>query len=136
MAKTQIKIVFNRLPQIARKLPVLVGAVVQKTAMRVERRAKDSMQLSHSGRRYQRGKKSHQASAPGETPAIDTGNLVNSIGNKMTGPASAEVFVGAEYGAALEFGTSKMAARPSLRPAVDAEQQGFIDEMMKLEGLL
>lgn len=65
------------------------------------------------------GWKLHQASAPGEAPAGETGNLANSIQAQRTGPLSAEVSVSAEY-AFIELGTSKIAARPYLAPALDA----------------
>jgi HK97 gp10 family phage protein len=36
-----------------------------------------------------------------------------------TGELQAEVHVNAPYAAALEYGTSRMAARPFLQPAID-----------------
>ncbi len=63
--------------------------------------------------------KNHVASAPGEAPNRDTGVLQANIENSKTGPVSAEVRSKAPYAAPLEFGTSKMAARPYMRPARD-----------------
>ena len=63
--------------------------------------------------------KKHVPSAPGEPPNRDTGTLQNHIETTMPGPLLAEVRSNAEYAAALELGTSKMAARPYLRPARD-----------------
>ena len=61
----------------------------------------------------------HQASAPGEPFASDTGNAINQItirfeDNGLTGIIRA----GAEYASYLEFGTENMAARPVFRPAL------------------
>jgi hypothetical protein len=72
-------------------------------------------------------RKPHQASAPGEAPASDTGLLANSIQTEMRGDLSADVVVGAEYGAALEFGSldGRIAPRPFLAPAVEAEREEF-----------
>lgn len=75
-----------------------------------------------SGRIYTRYNpiRMHQASAPGEPPMSDTGRLARRIrvvksGNKRKPRAS----VGTElpYGQMLEFGTTRMAARPWLLPA-------------------
>ncbi len=63
----------------------------------------------------------HVASKPGEPPNFDTGFLAGAIINEQTGPLTAEVASLAPYGAALEFGTSRMAARPYMRPARDKE---------------
>jgi HK97 gp10 family phage protein len=61
--------------------------------------------------------KGHIPSKPGEPPKADTGHLHTNITNEMVGPLKAEVRSHAEYAAALEFGTSKMAERPYMRPA-------------------
>lgn len=50
---------------------------------------------------------------------IDTGLLRNSI-NFEVKDEMAIVFVGAEYGIYVEFGTARMSARPYLGPAVEA----------------
>ncbi len=82
-----------------------------------------------SGKVYKvnRGRQTHQASAPGEAPAMETGNLVNSIAEELqrkdkTG-ATAAVIVLAEYGIHLEFGTEDMEPRPFLRPAFDQNRK-------------
>ncbi|WP_395623421.1 HK97-gp10 family putative phage morphogenesis protein [Sphingomonas daechungensis] len=68
----------------------------------------------------------HQASAPGEPPASDTGRLVSSIRWEFTGSRLAiRVIAGTEYAAYLEFGTSIMLPRPFLRRAIlETEAQG------------
>jgi HK97 gp10 family phage protein len=50
---------------------------------------------------------------------VDTGFLRSSIQSERLDDDTARVFVGAEYGAYLEYGTSRMAARPYMRPAAD-----------------
>lgn len=69
-----------------------------------------------TGRVYTRRGIRHQASAPGEAPATDTGNLINSI-DIFPNPAllSVSVNVAASYAAALEFGTQKIQPRPYAR---------------------
>lgn len=61
----------------------------------------------------------HLPSRPGEPPNFDTGFLAGAIIAEQTGPLTAEIGALAPYSAALEFGTSKVAARPFLRPARD-----------------
>lgn len=108
-----------------------MGKVVFAGALTLSGIVKRSMNSgSHSGRTYRRGKKIHIASAPGEAPAIDYGNLVNSISAQLlsTGQqAVAEVSTNSEAGPMLELGTAKMAARPFFRPAVDEHEDEIMD---------
>lgn len=70
-----------------------------------------------SGNSYKRGDKVHIASAPDESPASDSGNLINTImpnANYLQGEITL-----ADYGLFLEFGTSKMAARPFVIPSLE-----------------
>lgn len=59
----------------------------------------------------------HVPSAPGEPPNEDTGMLSRSIHVRQIDDLKAQVVADAPYAAALEFGTSKMAERPYMRPA-------------------
>ena len=59
-------------------------------------------------------------SASGEFPATDTGFLISNIsGNLNFNGFSGEVQSLADYSEALEFGTSKMGARPFLQPSLE-----------------
>ena len=60
----------------------------------------------------------HVPSAPGEAPNNDTGVLANNIETLETGPLHVTVSSNAPYAIPLEVGTSKMAARPSMGPAL------------------
>ena len=104
-----------------------LSQVVGKAAADVEGTAKDSI-LKGSGKYKQYG--DHYSSPPGSPPNSDTGNLANSIGHRMTGKTSAEVFVSAKYGVPLELGWMSKAgnhvpARPFLRPAVEYVAPSF-----------
>ena len=99
----------------------------------------------------------HIPSSPGQAPNNDTGVLANFIETELVGPLEATVTSsggaqmtdGGEFGpgrskagsaftyaAALEFGTSRMAARPYMRPARDKKapeiQRLFETEIDKL----
>jgi HK97 gp10 family phage protein len=63
---------------------------------------------------------------------VDTGALRSSILARQVAAFHWEVIVGVEYGGFVEFGTSRMAARPYLTPAVNAVRQAFIDAVAGL----
>lgn len=116
----------SRIPQIARSLEQRAAELVRDTAEGIVAHAKQSMAESKSGREYKRNKKGRQhiASAPGESPAIDTGFLANSLNAEHNGLIST-VGTNAEYAMHLEFGTVKMEPRPFLEPAFEAMKPEF-----------
>lgn len=63
--------------------------------------------------------KNHVPSAPGQPPNADTRFLDTNIDTTVAAqnPPTVHVTSHAPYSAALEFGTSKMAERPFMRPA-------------------
>lgn len=63
--------------------------------------------------------KPHRASAPGDAPAVDSGDLRRSIGVQKIGEGRYRVGTNLKHGLFLEFGTRRMAARPWLRPAAE-----------------
>jgi HK97 gp10 family phage protein len=96
-----------------------VAKQLTRIAIKVERRAKQLASTPGRGRVY--GRRRHRASAPGDGPAVDTGRLRASIAHEVgrTGTTLvARVGTDVEYAKFLELGTSKMAARPFLRPAL------------------
>ena len=126
MIKMSVSLKKVRLDSYQKNLRQL-SQVVGKAAADVEGTAKDSI-LKGSGKYKQYG--DHWSSPPGSPPNSDTGNLANSIGHRMTGATSAEVFVSAKYGVPLELGWMSKAgnhvpARPFLRPAVEKEAPAF-----------
>jgi HK97 gp10 family phage protein len=60
----------------------------------------------------------HVPSNPGEPPKNDTGVLADNIETIQTEPLRAEVNSNAPYSSHLEYGTSRIAPRPFMRPAV------------------
>ncbi len=63
--------------------------------------------------------KNHVPSKPGEAPNNDDGDLANGIIVVQTAPLRVEVQSTAAHAIPLEWGTSRMAERPYLRPARD-----------------
>lgn len=84
-----------------------------------------------SGRTYTRGGVTHQASAPGQYPASDSGRLVGSIRMEMpqVGNVTGRVGTAVAYGPMQEFGTSRMAARPWLLPSFERAKIGVEKEL-------
>lgn len=89
----------------------------------VEAHVKKSIKQRGTGRRYPRkGQPPHFASIAGRPPATDTGNLGNNISSKVKarsdGAIIGQIIAATEYAVHLEFGTSQMAARPFMTPAL------------------
>lgn len=94
---------------------------MRTAAAMVEGRVKMKLSQQGRGRVYIRGAVRHQASLPGDPPAVDTGRLRSSITHRVeaSGPSVIGlVGTNVEYASYLEFGTSRMEARPFLRSTV------------------
>jgi len=99
--------------------------VIQGGAQLIRGEAVKSIQSGpKSGKVYQRYNptRTHKSSAPGEAPASDTGNLVRNIRVKQKTQDIVTVESRASYSKFLEYGTSKMQARPFLFPAFKMSQ--------------
>ena len=81
-----------------------------------------------SGRVYKRynPSRTHTASAPGQAPASDTGNLVRNIKVVQVNQDVTQVKSEARYSKELEYGTSKMRARPFMFPAYKMSQDKIL----------
>jgi len=122
---TQIKITTNsnafkkRLNQRAVVAEKEVRQAIALATFMVEGTVKEGIQGGpKTGRIYQKGNITHQASAKGEYPATDTGFLVSHISsrvNRKTGTVTSS----ADYSKELEYGTTKVAARPFMFPSLE-----------------
>lgn len=74
-----------------------------------------------------------RASAPGQYPMSDTGRLANSVEAKLPTASNMTAMVGTNviYGRYLEFGTSRMAARPWLLPSFNKAKDGVEIKLKK-----
>lgn len=98
-----------------------LSPIVRKIATDIQAEIIRLMQLPKSGVTFKtRGGRSRQRSAPGEAPAIQTGNLVNSVAQGLTfpTPTTAELSIPPEYAQFLEEGTGRMRPRPFAAPAI------------------
>jgi hypothetical protein len=84
-----------------------------------------------SGRTYTRGSVLHAASAPGQYPASDSGVLAGSVRMELpqAGNVTGRVGTAVAYGPMLEFGTSRMVARPWLLPSFERAKIGVEKEL-------
>lgn len=75
--------------------------------------------------------KAHVPSKPGEPPNYDSGVLSANIETTQPGPLRVRVTSKAPYASPLEFGTSKMAARPYMIPARNNKRREVVDMVQK-----
>lgn len=75
----------------------------------------------------------HRASAPGESPATDSGRLANSVRAKKIGFMSVRVATSVRYAAALDNGSTKrkIAARPFFLVTVEEFRPQFKENIRK-----
>lgn len=134
------EVLARRMAQIQRALTI--------AGVMMERDIKQRMTASHGGETYRSrgGRASHVASAPGDAPAVDIGELRRAVGYSiMRRPSEVVLKMGIKRGggataggfplearaSALEFGTDDghIAARPSFGPAWAAEKPNLIRRM-------
>lgn len=104
--------------------------VVRRTEAVLTTAVQSILKGPKTGRVYTRRGIEHQASAPGEAPANDTGRLAQSgktfyHSDNLIG----RVVFTTDYAEFLELGTQNMEPRPYLRPALDKHTHGIEDEM-------
>lgn len=104
--------------------PILMDIAEYERALEIR-----SFGLPKSGRTYYRPRPArgkYVASAPGQAPAIRSGNLFRNQGRpQFVAPLTVERVINTEYAAYLEQGTKRMAPRPFVRPAVETVKQRF-----------
>lgn len=127
--------VHSNVPIILAKLRQAVEhGVVRGTEAILEEATSLILDTSKTGRVYRRRSVEHQASAPGEPPASDTGRLVQSGRTSLNrdfrlpdespgqGDIVGTVTWSTAYAVKLEHGTESMEPRPFVRPALAAKK--------------
>ena len=108
---SRVKII-DRRQQAVRKIEEHYSGILEKTVFQCASYTRNHAVTNiaggnKTGASYKRGGKTHTASAAGEFPATDTGELVSSISIQM-GKAQADVQATAPHATYLEFGTTNM----------------------------
>ena len=98
----RVEIKFNRFQELARQAPQAADRAIEAMAREGERYVKQSFGSSPS--------------AAGDPPGVDTGALRSSINVQNRGLMVRAIADGVEYGVMLEYGTSRMGARPFMGP--------------------
>jgi len=129
-----LKKVMSQLGRLNKDLEQPFQEVVKGGGQLIRAEAVKSIQSgAKSGIVYEKynPRRSHRASAPGQAPASDTGNLVSKIRVKQKNPNTTIVESGADYSAFLEYGTSKMQLRPFLFPAFVKSKEKITQAVFK-----
>jgi len=112
---------FNHFPAISSEILNQLEQAIAKATLDIEAQVKD-------------GWSSSSPSRAGDPPGIDTGTLANSIESDINrSELTGEVGTALEYGPHLEFGTTRMPARPWLRPAVAKVAPSFEAYLRSIE---
>ena len=125
-----LKKVLSQLDKLEKDMEVPFQEIVKGGGQLIRTEAIKSIQTgAKSGVIYQmyNPRREHRASAPGQSPASDTGNLVNKIIVKQKSSDVVSVESNANYSAFLEYGTSKMQPRPFMLPAFEKSKKPILD---------
>ena len=131
---SNIKKALKQLKTLQKDLEPDVQEIVKGGAQLIRGEAIKSIQSgAKSGIVYEKynPRRTHRASAPGEAPASDTGNLVSKIIVRQDGKDKTNVESNAHYSAYLEYGTSKMEPRPFMFPAFEKSRQPIEQAVFK-----
>ena len=131
---TNLKKVLSQLENLDKQLEPDFQEIVKGGAQLIRGEAIKSIQTgAKSGVVYQmyNPRREHRASAPGQAPASDTGNLVSKIIVKQKTRNITNVESNANYSAYLEYGTSKMEPRPFMLPAFEKSKKPIINAVLK-----
>tara|TARA_R110002073_G_C8995322_1_gene538397 strand:+ start:54 stop:503 length:450 start_codon:yes stop_codon:yes gene_type:complete len=130
---TNLKKVLSQLENLDKQLEPDFQEIVKGGAQLIRGEAIKSIQTgAKSGVVYQmyNPRREHRASAPGQAPASDTGNLVSKIIVKQKTRNITNVESNANYSAFLEYGTSKMQPRPFMLPAFEKSKKPIINAVI------
>jgi len=129
-----LKKVMGQLSKLNKQLEPDFQEIVKGGAQLIRGEAVKSIQSgAKSGIVYEKynPRRTHRASAPGEAPASDTGNLVSKIIVKQKSKNITNVESNANYSAFLEYGTSKMEPRPFMLPAFEKSKKPITEATFK-----
>lgn len=124
---------FLEMPNVMRKLQGRTDMTMEKAVASIANRIRTTaIDLIHKGPKTGIMYGDHQASAPGEAPATDTGDLARSVKIRRDSDGKTwYVVAGAAYASYLEFGTELMEPRPFMTPAFVEALPNLKDEIWK-----
>jgi len=132
-----VRIVKNDFKRLARVTAKKADEALAALALEGESIVKQSMQDSPAtGETYSRGTRTHTASSPGYAPRVDTGTLINSTKADKVRLKVHRIVSETDYAVKLEFGTTKMAARPFYGPMAQELERvipDFFDKFLEDE---
>ncbi len=123
-----IEIVFvSNLKDVIGKIDETAKARMNEAVNTVRNHAVETLSGSRSGKTYKvpGTQTTYTASAPGEPPAVQTGELSQSIATEVEGEGRdivGRVGTDKKQGLMTEFGTKNMAPRPWLRPSFERQE--------------
>ena len=129
-----LKKVMSQLSRLNKELEKPFQEVIKGGGQLIRAEAVRSIQSgAKSGIVYEKynPRRSHKSSAPGQSPASDTGNLVSKIIVKQKSLNVVHVESNADYSAFLEFGTSKMQPRPFMFPAFEKSTKPILNAVFR-----
>lgn len=114
----------SKIPQINKEYETKVNIVMGRALNLVRNDVVGGISAGGRGRVYEKynPRRTHRASAVGDYPATDTGFLISNVVTRFARSRdSVLAFVEskAAYSSFLEFGTSKMGARPFMFPSLE-----------------
>ena len=130
---TNLKKVLSQLNRLGKDMEQPFQEIVKGGGQLIRTEAIKSIQTgSKSGVLYQmyNPRREHRASAPGQAPASDTGNLVSKIIVRQKSRDVTSVQSNANYSAFIEYGTSKMQPRPFMLPAFEKSKKPIINAVL------
>lgn len=120
MAKNEIKLELNQAQYNLLTGDRFFENIVGLTTVEIENQIYERIKSRYgSGKLYKRKGRTHVASSPGQPPTVDYGNLIKGLNIDRV---SSEEFLLVIPGISLilENGTSKMRARPFIKPSIQA----------------
>ena len=130
---SNLKKVLSQMDKLEKDMEIPFQEIVKGGGQLIRTEAIKSIQTgSKSGVLYQmyNPRREHRASAPGQSPASDTGNLVSKIIVRQKSQDVTSVESNANYSAFLEYGTSKMQPRPFMLPAFEKSKKPIINAVL------
>lgn len=128
---------FNHFPQIIETFGRAASAIVRKAAFDVQATAQGKAPVATGFLKSSIYTVTTESSSYGQ--GVVGGGAGSSLLPSVETPSDATtafIAVGANYGVYLEFGTSRMAARPYMTPAADEVAPSFVAAWERLEEYL